>query len=85
MVTDLTPRDEVWTIPAHDPADDPHKIQLGQWLGSRRPDGSAIVELSVQFSSGLGILTPDEARTVAAALQAAADYADECRVVDGDE
>jgi hypothetical protein len=82
MITDLAGRDGVWTIPAHDCADDPHKIQLGQWLGSRRPDGSAIVELSVQFSSNVEILTPDEARTVAAAMMAAADYADRCKVVD---
>ncbi len=81
MVTDLTPHGGVWTIPAHDPLDDPHTITLGQWLGSVRADGSAIVELSVQFSSNVEILTPDEARTVAAALIAAADYADECRVV----
>lgn len=85
MVVDLTPRDEVWSIPAHDSKDDPHTITLGQWLGSRRADGSPVVELCARFGGSEGvILAPDEARMVAAALIAAADYADECRVVSDD-
>lgn len=85
MVTDLTPHDGVWSIPAHDSNDDPHTITLGQWLGSRRVDGSPVVELCVRFDAGEGvILAPDEARMVAAALIAAADYADECRVMSDD-
>lgn len=76
---DVAPRNGVWTMPAADPADDPHAVTLGQWLGCRRADGSEVVELLVSFSSGVGILTPDEARTFAAVLVAAADYADACQ------
>ena len=82
MIADLTPRNGTWTVPAIDPGDDPHTITVGRWLGMRRPDGSKSLELNVQLSSGGGILAPDEARTLAAALVAAADYADECVVVD---
>lgn len=78
LLADLAPRNGVWTMPAADPADDPHTVTLGQWLGCRRADGSE-VELLVSFSSGVGILTPDEARTFAAVLVAAADYADACQ------
>lgn len=82
MITDLTPRDGVWSIPAHDPLDDPHTIALGQWLGSRRADGSPVLELCVRFGAGEGgVLAPDEARMVAAAMIAAADYAEACEVV----
>lgn len=69
-------------VPARDPLDDPHKIGIGYWLGSVRPDGSPQVELQLSLSSDAGILTPDEARAVAAAMTAAADYADACHVSD---
>ncbi len=80
LLADTTPRNGVWTIPAADPLDDPHTIELGLWLGGRRPDGSEVVELLVSFSAEVGILTPDEARTFAAVLIAAADHADGCTV-----
>lgn len=81
LLVDLAPRNGVWTVPAADSADEPHTIALGQWAGARRPDGEPVVELLLHCSHDVGILVPDEARTLAAALLAAADYADDCQIV----
>jgi hypothetical protein len=74
MIADLEPRAGVWAVPAADPSDDAHTVTCGRWLG-----GST--ELLVSFSGGVGVLTPDEARTLAAVLVAAADYAEAVEVV----
>jgi hypothetical protein len=79
MIANLEPRGGVWTVPAADTNDDPHTITLGLWMGDGpRP------ELQLQLSSGVGILTPDEARVLAATLLAAADHADQCEIRPGD-
>ncbi len=72
-----------WKVPAHDRGDDPHTIRIGYWFGSVRPDGSPHMELERRTSADVGILTADEARAIAAALVAAADYADHCTIVEG--
>lgn len=71
-----------WAVPAQDPDDDPHMISIGYWLGAVRADGSPQPELQLRLSADAGILTPNEARAIAASLITAAAYADGCTIVE---
>lgn len=73
-VVDLAPRDGVWTIPADDPLDLPHEICLDML-------DETTMGLTLLLSGAGCLLSTSEARTIAAALLAAADYADACKVL----
>lgn len=72
MGTDLNPGE--WTVPAEDPNDSPHRIEITLVTGS--------IALQLLVAEGVGILTPAEARAYGVKLIEAAAYAEQCRIGD---